>query len=382
MRFFRLQGRRRAEKEYWAYDTSSISSYSEVLKQVQYGKNKDGDSLPQINLALLFGEESGLPFYYRKLAGNVPDVKTVRELIRELDILGYEKIKLVMDRGFYSSGNINDLYKNHYKFIVGASTALTYAKEFIREVADHKDSYESYNDDYELYAFSKTIAWNYEQQRPYKGDVLRDGRRMYLHLYFNPEKQAEDSKNFNRKLTGWTKELSSGRRIAEHEKYYKKYFIIKETPKRGLTVTVRQDEVDKARERYGFFVLLSNEVKDPFTALSLYRTRDVVEKAFWNIKDRLNLRRTLTSSESALEGKLFVSFVALIYLSYLKKRMEKSGLLQKYTMREMLDELDVIECFLAPGKAPVYGEVLTKQEEIYRQLKVTPLQASPCGFSV
>ena len=149
-----------------------------------------------------------------------------------------------------------------------------------------------------------------------------------------------------------------------------------------MTVTVRQDEVDKARERYGFFVLLSNEVKDPFTALSLYRTRDVVEKAFWNIKDRLNLRRTLTSSESALEGKLFVSFVALIYLSYLKKRMEKSGLLQKYTMREMLDELDVIECFLAPGKAPVYGEVLTKQEEIYRQLKVTPLQASPCGFSV
>lgn len=382
MRFFRLQGRRRAEKEYWAYDTSSISSYSEVLKQVQYGKNKDGDSLPQINLALLFGEESGLPFYYRKLAGNIPDVKTVRELIRELDILGYEKIKLVMDRGFYSSGNINDLYKNHYKFIVGASTALTYAKEFIREVADRKDSYESYNDDYELYAFSKTIAWNYEQQRPYKGDVLRDGRRMYLHLYFNPEKQAEDSKNFNRKLTGWTKELSSGRRIAEHEKYYKKYFIIKETPKRGSTVTVRQDEVDKARERYGFFVLLSNEVKDPFTALSLYRTRDVVEKAFWNIKDRLNLRRTLTSSESALEGKLFVSFVALIYLSYLKKRMEKSGLLQKYTMREMLDELDVIECFLAPGKAPVYGEVLTKQEEIYRQLEVTPLQASPCGFSV
>jgi hypothetical protein len=34
--------------------------------------------------------------------------------------------------------------------------------------------------------------------------------------------------------------------------------------------------------------------------------RDIVEKAFWNIKERLNLSRTLTSSESALEGKLFV----------------------------------------------------------------------------
>ncbi|GAB1399132.1 hypothetical protein MASR1M66_05840 [Aminivibrio sp.] len=31
------------------------------------GRNKEHDHLPQINLALLFGEESGLPFYYRKL---------------------------------------------------------------------------------------------------------------------------------------------------------------------------------------------------------------------------------------------------------------------------------------------------------------------------
>ena len=128
MHFFRLQGKRRAEKEYWAYDSTSVSSYSEVMKQVKYGKNKDGEHLPQINLALLFGEDSGLPFYYRKLAGNIPDVKTIRELIRELDVLGYEKVKLVMDRGFYSADNINALYKDHLKFLCGTSTALNFAK--------------------------------------------------------------------------------------------------------------------------------------------------------------------------------------------------------------------------------------------------------------
>jgi len=55
-RFFRLQGNRRIEKEYWAYDTTSISSYSRCLRQVRYGMNKDHDPLPQINLAMLFGE--------------------------------------------------------------------------------------------------------------------------------------------------------------------------------------------------------------------------------------------------------------------------------------------------------------------------------------
>jgi len=47
-------------------------------------------------------------------------------------------------------------------------------------------------------------------------------------------------------------------------------------------------------------------------ALGLYRTRDLVEKAFGNIKDRLNLRRALVSSEAGLDDKLFVMFVILV----------------------------------------------------------------------
>ena len=377
MHFFRLQGKRRAEKEYWAYDSTSVSSYSEVLKQVKYGKNKDGESLPQINLALLFGEESGLPFYYRKLAGNIPDVKTVHELIRELNILGYEKIKLVMDRGYFSHENINALYKEHLKFLCGTSTSLSFAKDFIKEVGQKKDHYEYYNSSLELYVFTKTIAWDYEQERPYKGDTLKEERRMYLHLYFNPEKLSDDGRIFNKKMDRMKVELMSGKRVPEHEKDYRKYFTIKETPKRGISLSYNQDAIDAARQRYGFFVLISNEVKDPVTALSLYRMRDVVEKAFWNVKERLNLRRTLTSSESSLEGKLFVEFVALIYLSYIKKKMEEKGLFGTYTMHELLDELDVIECFTEPGKAVIQGEVLKKQEQIYRDLGVTPLLAKP-----
>ena len=43
----------------------------------------------------------------------------------------------------------------------------------------------------------------------------------------------------------------------------------------------------------------------------------------------------------------------------------------------LLDELDVIECFREPGKAPIQGEVLKKQEQIYRDLGVEPLLAAP-----
>ena len=374
-KFFRLQGKRRIEKEYWAYDTTSISSYSETLKQVKYGKNKDDDRLPQINLALLFGEKSGLPFYYRKLAGNIPDVKTMRQLIKDLDVLGYGKIKLCLDRGFYSADNINGMYKDHYKFIAGASTSLSYAKQFIAELGDDIRLFSNYNDNYHVYAATKTIAWDYTQDRPYKGDTITGDRRMYLHLYYNPEKAAEDEANQTALLIRLRDELLNGHQKPEHASQYDKYFVVHESPARGIRLEVKEDAVRKARKLYGYFVLLSNEVKDPIKALELYRTRDVVEKAFGNLKERLNCRRMLTSSDLALEGKLFVEFVALIYLSYIKGKMQEKGLFANYTMRQLLDELDVIECYEAPGTALIVGEVLKKQEQLYSDLGVTPLPA-------
>jgi hypothetical protein len=86
-RFFQLQAARRCEKEYWAYDITSVSSYSECLKQVRYGMNKEHDHLAQLNLALVFGQESSLPFYYRKLPGNVTDVKTVRNMLADCRLI-------------------------------------------------------------------------------------------------------------------------------------------------------------------------------------------------------------------------------------------------------------------------------------------------------
>jgi len=57
--------------------------------------------------------------------------------------------------------------------------------------------------------------------------------------------------------------------------------------------------------------------------------------------------------------------------------MEETGLLSRYTIHELLDELDVIECFQDPEKSPIQSEVLKKQEQIYRDLGVMPLLATP-----
>ena len=45
----------------------------------------------------------------------------------------------------------------------------------------------------------------------------------------------------------------------------------------------RQEAMDQAKSRFGFFVLLSNEVKKSQMALEIYRNKDVVEKAYQGI---------------------------------------------------------------------------------------------------
>lgn len=371
-KFIRLQERRRSEDEYWSYDTTSLSSYSQTLRQVQYGKNKEDDRLPQINLALVFGENSGLPFYYRKLAGNIPDVSTVNNLLTDFQALGFEKVKLVMDRGFYSEANINGLLKEHLKFIVAVQTNVSFVRNTIDTVYNSHRCFENFDDQHELYSQTVLTEWNYQQERPYKKDVIVEKRRIHLHIYFNIEKFAEDETNFDRKLMAMRKELLSGKRVPEHETFYRKYFEMKETLIRGVQVTVKEEAVRKTKRYYGYFTLLSNEKMDAMTALQLYRNKDIVEKAFGNIKDRFNLRRLLVSSEKSLDGKLFVGFVALIYLAYIKKYMHETGMFEKYTLQTLLDKIDMIECFENPGYDLRVGEVLSKQRQIYEALGINP----------
>ncbi|MBW1671908.1 MAG: IS1634 family transposase [Deltaproteobacteria bacterium] len=371
-RFFRLQGERRVDREYLAYDSTSISSYSKCLRQVRYGKNKDHEHLAQINLTLLFGQKSRLPFYYRKLAGNIPDVKTLRKLLFDMNTLGYKKIKVVLDRGFYSAANINDLYRHHMKFLIAAKLSLKLVKTHLDTVRDTMRSWTHYSQAYQLYAYSLPVTWNYVQNRPYKGDTIKANRRMYLHLYYCPERALEDEKALCNRIAGWQEELESGQRHPDHEKQYAKYFEVTSTPVRGTKVIVKEEALAETKRNYGYFVLLSNEVKNAVKALEIYRNKDLVEKAFHNLKERLNLRRIAVSSEQSLDGKFFVQFIALIFLSYIMKKMQEKKLFKKHTMQKALDEFDIIECFEVPGQRLQIGETTKRQIDLYTKLGITP----------
>lgn len=370
--FFRMQGSRRQENEYLVYDTTSVSSYSKLLKQVKWGKNKDDDILAQINLALIYGQQARLPIYYRKLPGNISDVTTVSKLLKDIDFLELDNITLIMDRGFFSEANINALYEKRYKFLMGARIGLLFIQKVLDPVRESMKSRTTYSSEAGVHFYTEMVSWRYQETQKRSGEIVNSEKRMYLHLYYNPQRAVDDQLSFHKLLDQLEAELLSGKRTKAHEKLYEKYYVIKSTPKRGIQLKPKQQVMDEAQKNYGYFALISNKEKDPIKALQLYRSKDIIEKAFGNLKERLNMRRTSVSSEENLDGKLFVQFIALMILAYIDKAMRDHSLYKNFTLQGLLDEIDIIERFERPGKKPHVGEMTKKQLMIYDAMGVAP----------
>lgn len=239
----------------------------------------------------------------------------------EFDVMGYKKVNMVFSRGFYSKDNIDALYKNHQKFVIGVQLRLNYVKEIFEKKQETLNLWSNLEMQFNTYGVFRMITWNYEEKRPNKGDTLKLNKRAYLHLLYNPEKAIKNQVDMNEYLIALHEDLSNDTLNNYRLKDYDKYLEVTETPKRGRKISPKEDAMVEAVRNYGYFALLSNEVKEPFEALSLYRSKDIIEKAFGNLKDRLNFRRMQVSLKLSLNDKLFIEFITLIYLSYVKKSL-------------------------------------------------------------
>lgn len=358
--FFKLQAEQLKEDEYWAYDTTSISSYSKAINQMRYGYNKENDTLAQINLAILYGEKSRLPFYYRVLPGNIVDVSTVRRLIKDVQYIGVKKPKLMMDRGFYSKNNIDELMNNKFKFIVGTKSSSKIIKERIEKVKDIK-KFTNYIAEYNIYGKKEILMWD---------DTDKENKKyLYLYVFFDDEKALKEDKDFTEYLIKLKTDIENNVENEKRVEDYRKYFDIK-VEKGNIIAVAKDDIIEKHMKKYGYFSLISNENLEAREILSIYRQKDVAEKAFHNIKDRLDARRLRVSSKPTMDGKIFVTFVSLVILSYIKNKMSEKELYKKYTTQELLDELDLIESYERGNEKLKLAEVTKKQKEIFKYMDI------------
>jgi transposase len=314
---------------YYAMDITSVSSYSGLIDFVRYGYNRDKEKLPQVNLLMVSGEASHIPLYFRVLPGSIKDVSTLCETLETLDAIDAKRLHLVMDKGFYSETNIDGMYGKHIRFLVGVPFTVGYANELVKKArAEEIRSHENYRRIFEDEVYAKSELTNWK------------GHRFYTHVYFDSLKAELENKKFDRKLYDCFKELEGGKTADDQKAFYQKFFRIKETPKRGRKVEYNQEAIDNHRKNTtGWFVLVSNDIKDPVNALEIYRMKDTAEKAFDDLKNDLDCKRLRIHSNEAMEGRLFIQFIALILSAKIKQIMNEAGWFRNHNMQQVIDEM-------------------------------------------
>jgi len=350
------------ENDYLCYDITSVSSYSGLNEYIKYGHNRDKEKLPQLNLAMLFGQKGGLPVYFQRMPGNITDVTTLHNLLKTFKALELKSLNYVMDKGFYSKKNVNELLISRDKFTLSVPLNNKWVQYAIDDIYDTIHGPQGYRkiDDEILYVHSRLYPWG------------KNNRRCYLHLYYNASMRASSVDRFSEKLVIYKEELESKKLTLEHQEAYDAFFVIKTTPKKGMKVSYNNEAISQYINRYaGFQALLTNVIKDPVEALQVYRNKDVVEKCFDDLKNQLDMKRLRMHSSAAVDGRLFVQFIALIYMSALRRDMRKSKLIEKYTVRELLEEMETLTKVKYSGK---YGYIITEvtkpQREILKALDI------------
>ena len=350
------------EDDFLCYDITSISSYSLLNEYIRFGHNRDLERLPQLNLAMLFGQKSRLPAYYHRIPGNITDVHTMHNLLETFRKLEIKSLHYVLDKGFYSKKNVDELLERRDHFTISVPLNNRWVRETIDGIIDTVQGPEGYRmvDDEALYVNTRLYPW---------GD---DQRRCYLHLYFNDLIRSEAVNRFNRQLLECREELESGKPKTEHQEMYDAYFVITTTPVRGQRVAYNTEAVSQYIKRYaGFQALLTTTFKEPLEALQVYRDKDVVEKCFDDLKNALDMKRLRMHSIETVDGRLFVQFIALILMSELRRTMRESKLIEWYTVRELLLEMDPLTKISYKGKyGPILTEVTKPQREILELLRI------------
>ena len=318
-----------------AYDSSTISTYSGNQNEARYGFNKAHDGLKTIKLLTLYSIDSRQPIAFTKQPGNLPDVISITNAIKQLTALGVNTTEIITDNGYYSEQNFSELLQAGFDFITLAKTSI----KWIRIEIDNQ--MEALNDFRTLCPFDHTthgvtvlLKHEFKKTRKYashKNGVEKGAeevfvRRIYIHIYFNQTRQNTDKIAFESDLYEIKSMLENGTSLGDlspdAQAKASKYFTLK---KRGgkIKVVPNNKAMQEANKYHGYFVLVSNKEREPFECLRKYRKRETIESFFEAEKQHADGTRTRVWSADTLRGRMFVQFVSLCYYEYFSEEIRK-----------------------------------------------------------
>jgi len=353
-------------KDTLIYDITSLSSYSQLINLLEYGYNRDGEALPQINLSLILNKDNGIPVMYDLFPGSISDVSTLSGTLKKVKAHGIQNYVAIMDRGFFSLANLCELMHNGILFVMAAKLQLNDLKHLLTEAQKDIEDVKYIHKFNKDPIFAKPITFKI------------DSIEVHGYAYYDPKLEQNEKQTLLSRLYDIGEEL-----LKVRLKKNSNPFVIFKEKAHGFgnyfdwhviddhfDVSIKQNAASQRMNKMGKYILFYSGDFDCMTCLSLYRERDEIEKSFKTLKNEMDILPLNTHGEKTTKGFIFIAFLSLIIRTRLITMMRNSGLIDKYSVELLLLQLEKMrKIALADGQIFI-TEMTKKQREILQALNL------------
>lgn len=361
-------GKQKPLKGVWL-DITSLSSYSQQNNWVEWGYNRDKESLPQVNLGVLVGGKAKLPFFYQLYPGSIADVSTLHNIALRAKDLSFDIETWVMDRGFFSASNLEHLNTHGYCFIITMPATLKLAQALFAS------SQAALCSPVKSFCLGKEVLFSHDTSCEIGVLSLR------VCVYLSEKRRAQEIEAFVRRLES-IEQLAASIRFDDCDsakewlnmqwKGCANFYSITLLNDNSIALKRKRNALSFRMNRMGKMILITNRNDiTPKEMLEHYRNKDRVEKVYDALKNSINEDRLRTHGPTTMHGKMFVTFISLIMQTELTNRLYASKLSKIYATPEILMELRKIRLFArSMGQPSFLSEISKKQRNIFSELNI------------
>jgi hypothetical protein len=305
-------------------DTTSLSFYGEGGETLgEHGYSKDyRPDLKQMILSLVV-DGDGRPICTEMWPGNTADVTTLLPVVDRLQRrFSIDRVCVVADRGMISAATVAGLEERKLEYILGARER---SEAIVRKIVLEND------DPFVPLLVERKAGETQLFVKPVKVEGAR-------YVVCRNEAEAEnDRKDREAIVAALDAQLKKGDKALIGNSAYRRY--LRKAGARGVpSFEIDAGKLAEEARFDGIFVLRTNARVTPLQAVLRYRDLLLVEDLFRRTKAIMRTRPIFHSSDAAIRGHVFCSFLALSMQKHLDDLACQAGFAPEW--KDLLRDLD------------------------------------------
>ena len=284
----------------------------------------------ETRLIYVVQQRTGLPLFFRYVAGNVIDVSTLTRTIAELKANGINTKFAILDAGYYTGKNADALLDAKISFISRLKSNLRVYKLAVEEHLATLEAKEN------LVRYNKRLV--YIKCIPCMIGAKED-RPAYAYL---------------------CKDLTMKHELERH------------LVERAEDESISCDEIFVKMQVHGVFMLISSRRISKENILPLYYTRDQVEKVFELCKQGAKILPVSVETEATFRGHLMMTFMASVMLKMMSAKLKGTSLTTEAVLMIMHEQHAAIY-----DNELITTEPVRKMNEAYKAFGITCPETLP-----